>query len=216
MAKCDPDTQDCKLMREFGITKKVERNFKLVGVQAWIRSFLTPFGLVSWLPEAITWVRAQRDNETASQRFLFTTKYWSHIMGWLTFPVTMFIAAIAIDPYLVIYDDDEDDKLLMSPSLILSRRRDRGGGGRRRRNGGGSQRHYGNYWWTQWYYNDDWDEEDDQEWGLWVLGQVFGVMILVTELSCWIMFYVGFKDALLYGDYLAKLNESGSTSDNSF
>ena len=137
-------------------------------------------------------------------------------MGWLTFPVTMFIAAIAIDPYLVIYDEDEDDKLLMSPSLILSRRRDRGGGGRRRRDGGGSQRHYGNYWWTQWYYNDEWDGEDDQEWGLWVLGQVFGVMILVVELSGWIMFYIGFKDALLYGEYLAKFNESGSTSDSSF
>ena len=72
---------------------------------------MTPFGVVTWLPEALTWSKAQKGSKTAAERFLFTTKYWGQIMGWITFPVTLFLAAMAIDPYLLEddYDDYDDD-----------------------------------------------------------------------------------------------------------
>ena len=72
---------------------------------------MTPFGVVTWLPEAFTWSKAQKGSKTAAERFLFTTKYWGQIMGWITFPVTLFLAAMAIDPYLLMddYDDYDDD-----------------------------------------------------------------------------------------------------------
>ena len=40
--QCNPDKENCALKEEFGITNQVERNFLIMGVQAWIRAFTGP------------------------------------------------------------------------------------------------------------------------------------------------------------------------------
>ena len=95
---CDYKLEDCDLKSEMDITKRTERMYKLMGASAWMHTF-TPFGLVTWLPQAITWVKSGRDL-LAAERFLFTTKYWSQISGWLAVPGSIAIALIIMDLYI--------------------------------------------------------------------------------------------------------------------
>ena len=42
LIQCDPEIENCALKEEFGITNQVERNFLIMGIQAWIRAFTGP------------------------------------------------------------------------------------------------------------------------------------------------------------------------------
>ena len=53
LVECENEYEYCDLKRNFGISKRVEYRFELMGTQAWMRAFTTPAGLFVWLPQAI-------------------------------------------------------------------------------------------------------------------------------------------------------------------
>ena len=82
-----------------------------------MRAFTTPGGLAVWLPQAITWQRAKNGSVSAAERFLWITKWWAQIAGWLFFPASIAALGVAIG------DGDGDRKMLMSPLVEGKRRR---------------------------------------------------------------------------------------------
>lgn len=54
-----------------------------MGVMAWIRVFSGPLGIIGFLPQAIAWTRATYGYELAAYRFVWITKWWSNIGGWV-------------------------------------------------------------------------------------------------------------------------------------
>ena len=70
--ECNPDTENCALKEVFGITKKVERNFLIMGVQAWMRAFSGPH-LIVFLPQAYFWTKVRQGNSRAAKRFIWVT-----------------------------------------------------------------------------------------------------------------------------------------------
>ena len=54
----------------------------MIGVQAWMRAI---FGLnpIAFLPEAISWVMARDGSVGGAKIFMWTTKWWAHIWGWI-------------------------------------------------------------------------------------------------------------------------------------
>ena len=65
-----------------------------------MRAFTTSGGLFVWLPQAIMWTRAINGSVSAAENFVWTTKWWAQIMGWIFFPATVFAASLAIYPDL--------------------------------------------------------------------------------------------------------------------
>ena len=103
---CDATDEDC-------ITRKKElKAFKIMGIQAWMRAFNGPVNIVSFLPQAIAWVRAKKGHPVAAERFVWFTKWWSQIAGWVTSLGTMYLA---IDWLLL--EADFDRHLLLSPKV---------------------------------------------------------------------------------------------------
>ena len=96
---------------EYGLTQRAEKHFKLMGAQAWMRSFLTPSGLFVWLPQAIIWQRAKDGNLRAAQRFVSVTMFWAQIGGWIFFFLVLLTSGLLIYPGLLagfVSDDSSD------------------------------------------------------------------------------------------------------------
>ena len=146
-----------------------------------MRSFTTPAGLFVWLPQAAAWTRAKNGNVRAAERFLWITKWWAQIAGWILFPGTVFAAVAAVDPDLILYITD-DRRRLLSPSVKAPH----GGGG----------------WNWVW-----WDDEDNEDYSEdWITRIVGATIMLSIDIAGWVMFYVSYKDALKYGQYLVARN----------
>ena len=148
-----------------------------MGTQAWMRAFTTPAGLFVWLPQAIMYTQAKNGNIRAAERFLWTTKWWAQIMGWLLFPGTIFAAVAIVDADLIRYLGEHDDsdyyRRLLSP------------------------RTKAHNWWS-W---DD-DEDNDEYDSSWIERIIAGVVMISLDVAGWVMFYVAYKDSLKYTQYL--------------
>ena len=129
------------MKNEYGITKHVEGRFGLMVSQAWMRAFTTPGGLFVWLPQAITAKRAAQGSVRAAERFVWITKWWAQIAGWLFFPGTIAVLITLIDEG-VWYDD----RRLLAPRV---------------------QKHQNNWWGNNWWYDDD---EGDYNWYSQIVG----------------------------------------------
>lgn len=112
--ECDA-TENCELKKKFGITKTVERNFLIVGVQAWMRGF-TLANLFTFLPQGITWLRAKNGNVVAAQRFIWLTKWWTHIAGWFTSAGAMFAGMLVIELFYM--GPNSGKKKLLAPLVF--------------------------------------------------------------------------------------------------
>lgn len=55
-----------------------------MGSQAWLRSFNGPFHLIDFLPQAIIYSMVTSEKEGAAAKFVWVTKWWAHISGWVT------------------------------------------------------------------------------------------------------------------------------------
>ena len=116
-----------------------------MGTQAWMRAFTTPAGLFVWLPQAIMYTQAKNGNIRAAERFLWTTKWWAQIMGWLLFPGTIFAAVAVVDSNLLSWITHDDDDAYYYRRLLSPR----------------TQSH-DYYYWTWW---DDEDNDNyDENW----------------------------------------------------
>ena len=168
---CNSEVENCALKNQYGITTKVEKHFSWMGTQAWMRAFTTPGGLAVWLPQAITWQRAKNGSVRAAERFLWITKWWAQIAGWLFFPASIAALGVAIGDG----DRDGDKKMLMSPLVEKKRRR-----------------------------GDD-DEEGNQ------ISLIVGASVILSlDIAGWTLFYLSYKDAINYGQYLLESNIQAS------
>ena len=149
-----------------------------------MRAFTTPGGLFVWLPQAAMWTRAKNGSVAGAEQFVKTTRWWAQIGGWIFFPVTLFVAAIAFDPVIldyIIYGEEQLDTRLLSPHV---------------KNHSSSHCYSWNSWCSDYY---------DGE-GSWSESIAAGVAMLSLEIAGWRMFYASYKDALKYGRYLAEVN----------
>ena len=84
--ECAPSDEDCIE------GKKEAKAFKIMGIQAWIRTFNGPINLISFLPQVISWERAKKGHAVAAGRFVWFTKWWSQISGWVTSLATIYLS----------------------------------------------------------------------------------------------------------------------------
>ena len=64
-----------------GITKKHEKYFKIMGLQAWMHSF-SGWNLFSFAPQAKAFLKAYHGDMTGAQEFWWYTKNYSQRSGW--------------------------------------------------------------------------------------------------------------------------------------
>ena len=60
-----------------------------MGVSAWLRAFTSPLNLITFLPQAAIWTNLMSGNMAAADDFVFVTKYWAQIVGWMTSLATL-------------------------------------------------------------------------------------------------------------------------------
>ena len=86
-----------------------------MGVQAWIRAFTGPH-LFVFLPQAIAWTRMRNGSVRAAERFIWITKWWSQIAGWISSLGVLFAGMLIIELFYMGGSDD-DRLLLLSPRV---------------------------------------------------------------------------------------------------
>jgi len=85
-----------------------------MGIQAWIRGF-SGLNLFSFLPQAITWTRAKNGNIRAAERFLWLTKWWTHIFGWFSSLSVLWAGMLCIELFYMGPGSLERGKKLLAP-----------------------------------------------------------------------------------------------------
>ena len=144
-----------------------------MGVQAWLRTFNGPLGILGFLPQAISWTRASLGYEIAAHRFVWITKWWTNIGGWVfslgnVYAVGRYLFMLNIPPYS--RDSMKDMKDNKKGKLMAG--------------GMGWDNFKGKTDWVQvWYY----------VWGSW---------ILAVEAAGWTMFYYAYANSLDFGQAL--------------
>ena len=98
---CDPNVDNCDLKEQLMIGWKEERAFALLGISAWLRTImgLNPVG---HLPSAIFYLGAKKGNVPSLKKFMWTTKYWTHIFGWATSLAYCFIYYEMLGSWIVV------------------------------------------------------------------------------------------------------------------
>lgn len=142
-----------------------------------MRAFTTPAGLFVWLPQAIMYTQAKNGRIRAAERFLWTTKWWAQVVGWLLFPATIFAAVAIVDADLLRYlgHHEDEDRRLLSPRTKAH-----------------------DSWNWSW-----WDDEDNDDYDTsWIERIIAGVVMISLDISGWVMFYVAYKDSVKYAQYL--------------
>ena len=176
---CDSSIEDCLALQQDWSNEK--KAFKIIGVFAWLRSFAI-FNLISFLPQAISFTRLERDNWEAGHRFRWITTYWVQVAGWITS-----IGTIAFWVWIItLSQHNYDGPLLMLENL------------RRRRGGKGGRR--GGRWW---HWNED---DDDSLFEVDPIPIVAGSIGIAFEIAAWITFYVYKNPAVDYALHLANSN----------
>jgi len=67
-----------------------------MGIQAWIRGF-TGTHLFVFLPQAIAWTRAKNGHQVAAERFLWMTKWYCQISGWISSLIVLWAGMLIIE-----------------------------------------------------------------------------------------------------------------------
>ena len=147
-----------------------------MGVQAWLRTFNGPLGILGFLPQAIAWTQAHLGYEIGAHRFVWITKWWTNIGGWIfslgnVYAVLRYLFMLDIPPYS--RDSMWDMKENKKGKLMA------GGMG------------WGNF--EEQFAQIDWVQ---------VAYYVGGSWILAVEAAGWVMFYYAYVNSLDYGQAL--------------
>lgn len=88
-----------------------------MGVQAWMRGF-GGLNMVTFLPQGVYWLKAKKGNVLAAERFLWMTKWWTHIAGWFTSASVLFAGMLMIELFYMGPGSGKKKNLLLSPSVL--------------------------------------------------------------------------------------------------